>query len=222
MTDRLKNDVLFVNVDGMLDYFDHENKSDFRHKKVNKIKSELVSMGLRVLLLNPKEDSDIQIPFFPINTDFNNRGYIDYSVFLLKYLYDYIKHESFTHIIIFQYDGYPINLHKWDDSFLDYEYIGRMDLNQEIQRENFFSFKENRKGIHFNGGFTLRSRSLLERCKNIPIEEFIKMNDILGCTNEDLLILDYIDYNKIPKKLNIIRKFVDKSNKSDSFGFHIT
>lgn len=221
MTDRLKNDVLFVNVDGMQDYFNNQVNL-FRNKIVKDVKNNLEKNGLRVLLLNTLKDSDVQIPVFPYSTDFQNQGWLDYNIFLLKYLYDHIKHESFTHVVIFQHDGYPINLQKWDDMFLDYEYIGRMDLDQNISKNKFFSFKENRNGVHFNGGFSIRSRDLIKRCKDIPLEEFKKIHDKLGHHNEDIVILDYLDYNKLPKKSIITRNFSSKSEKSDSFGFHIT
>ena len=82
----------------------------------------------------------------------------DYSDFIIYSLYKYIET---SHILIVQWDGYIINTKKWDSDFLKYDYIGA----PFIPRENEESYSKDSKGRFFsvgNGGFSLRSKSLLE------------------------------------------------------------
>lgn len=229
MSSRLKKDVLFINIDGMQDYYlnpssINNNHSHYRLEYVKKIKNELLNYGCNVRILNPTDESDIKIPIFPIQSNFKKydlNDELDYSIFTLKHLYNYIKNESFTHIIIFQYDGYPVNYNQWSDSFLDYDFIGRIYNNTEYLTESmFFSFEKKRKGIHLNGGFSIRSRQLLEKCSNIDILKFKEMFDLYQFDNEDMLLLDYVNWKNMPNNSNIINKFVSSTPNSDSFGFH--
>ena len=82
----------------------------------------------------------------------------DYSEFIIYYLYKYIET---SHILIVQWDGYIINTQKWNSDFLKYDYIGA----PFIPRENEKNYSKDSKGRFFsigNGGFSLRSKSLLE------------------------------------------------------------
>ena len=71
----------------------------------------------------------------------------DYSAFLLDGL---VHHVRTSHALVVQWDGYVVDPQAWDDAFLGYDYIGA------------------RWGWHApgsdvgNGGFSLRSRRLLE------------------------------------------------------------
>lgn len=75
-----------------------------------------------------------------------------YSPFVLGRLSEYIDTE---YCLLINDDGFVINPHLWDDKFLEYDYIGA-------------PWKEhgqiNRVG---NGGFSLRSKKLIDLCKNI-------------------------------------------------------
>lgn len=226
MSNKLKDNVLFINVDGIgLDLFNFH--SEYRIRKVNEIKHFLIQNGCKVKLLNPTKLADIKIPNFKIQSAPKSNEYtdeLDYSIFIIKHLYHYIKNENFTHIIIFQYDGFPVKIDSWDDEFLNFDLIGNTDFqideNENIEIDNLFSLEKNRQGMHFNGGFSLRSRRLLEKCLEIPMSNFTNLYKKYGCTNEDLLLLDCIDYNKIALNKKIIRKFVDNKIETQSFGFH--
>lgn len=217
--------VLFINIDGLGDYFYHNIEHGLKRiEKVKQIKKELENKNLRVILMNPLEDSDIKIPIFNLYTDsfLNEDEPLDYSIFILKYLYDYIKNENFSHVVIFQYDGYPINIEMWDESFLDYEYIGVIQ-NYSLKNINYddsFSVINNKEGFHLNGGFSLRSKDFIKKCKDIPIENFIKLKKRKNCTNEDLIITDYFDINKMPSSQDFIFKFVSNEKNNKSFGYH--
>ena len=88
----------------------------------------------------------------------------DYSRFMLQELHDHI---STAHALCIQWDGYVLNAQAWDASFLDYDYIGSV----------WPQFGDgHRVG---NGGFSLRSKRLLEACRDLPFN---------GSQPEDVLI----------------------------------
>jgi Protein of unknown function (DUF5672) len=84
---------------------------------------------------------DVEIP--KINSSF------DYSKFIIKELYKFIKTEF---VLICQLDGFAINPLSWTDHFLKYDYIGA---------PWFFIPTAFQVG---NGGFSLRSKRLLDIC----------------------------------------------------------
>lgn len=104
-----------------------------------------------------------------------------YSYFMLYQLSKYI---DTSHVLVIQHDGYVINPESWSDEFLKYDYIGApwpdcfLNPSGEMRRVG-------------NGGFSLRSRKLLEIPSKINIPFKAKSCNSL---NEDLLIaLDYHD-----------------------------
>jgi len=78
-----------------------------------------------------------------------------YNDFMLKQLVDYVNTD---YALIVQYDGMAVNKHLWTDSFLDYDYIGApwfwMPVNCRVG----------------NGGFSLRSRKLLEKLAELEYD----------------------------------------------------
>lgn len=71
----------------------------------------------------------------------------DYSRFVLKEL---VRHVTTSHVLLVQWDGYVVNPEAWEDAFLDVDYIGAL----------WASYTDGmRVG---NGGFSLRSRRLLQ------------------------------------------------------------
>ena len=82
----------------------------------------------------------------------------EYSNFIIYSLYKYI---DTSHTLIVQWDGYIINPRKWDKKFLNYDYIGA----PFIPRESDPNYCRDEIGGFYtigNGGFSLRSRRLLE------------------------------------------------------------
>ena len=73
----------------------------------------------------------------------------DYSEFLLTSLVDHLMTE---HCLVVQWDGFVADASQWDERFLDFDYIGapwpQFDDGHDVG----------------NGGFSLRSRKLLEAC----------------------------------------------------------
>lgn len=73
----------------------------------------------------------------------------DYSEFLLRGL---VRHVRTEHCLIVQWDGFVLDAAQWDPRFLEFDYIGA-------------SWPQFRDGHDVgNGGFSLRSRRLLEAC----------------------------------------------------------
>ena len=86
----------------------------------------------------------------------------DYNHFIIYDLYKYI---NTSHILLVQWDGFVLNPMKWKDSFLSYDYIGA----PFIPRANNFHYSRDEKNNFYsvgNGGFTIRSKSLLKQPLN--------------------------------------------------------
>lgn len=89
----------------------------------------------------------------------------DYSRFMLRELADHI---DTSHALCVQWDGYVIDGGAWDPAFLEYDYIGA-------------PWPHFRDGHNVgNGGFSLRSRRLLEACRELPLEQPL-LEDVMIC-----------------------------------------
>lgn len=97
-----------------------------------------------------------------------------YSDFVFNELSNYI---SADYVLMIHDDGFVINPHLWSDEFLEYDYIGAPWPSQPGQ-------KDKRVG---NGGFCIRSKKLIEFCKNLDAEA--GHDDwTIGVTKNDYLI----------------------------------
>lgn len=96
----------------------------------------------------------------------------DYSNFVLKHLVDQI---DTSHCLIVQWDGYVVDASRWQPAFLDFDYIGAR-WPQFIDGHDVG-----------NGGFSLRSRRLMEECKS-PEFHFSHAEDVaIARVNRDWL-----------------------------------
>jgi tetratricopeptide (TPR) repeat protein len=82
------------------------------------------------------------------------RSVQDYSRFMLK---DLCAHVSTPYVLVIQYDGYVLDARRWTDEFQQYDYVGA-----RWPGPNRFDVG--------NGGFSLRSRRLLEALQDPAIE----------------------------------------------------
>lgn len=125
-----------------------------------------------------------------------------YSRFMIKELGNYF---ATRHVLIAQWDGFVVNPEIWDDSFLEYDYIGA-------------PWKNHRHAVG-NGGFCLRSRKLLDALKD-PEIKFFDPEDFAICDRyHDLLVSRYgIRFAPI----DVARRFSCETYKppSPSFGVH--
>jgi hypothetical protein len=94
----------------------------------------------------------------------------DYSYYCI---YNLTNHVDTSHCLLIQADGFVINSHKWDDSWLEYDYIGApWEYNENSYIDPFGNHQ--RVG---NGGFSLRSKKLLDVPKHDYIEWDVNQGD---------------------------------------------
>jgi hypothetical protein len=143
-------------------------------------------------------------------------SYYEYNKWCLHNMSDYITTD---YALSFQDDGWPLNPELWSNEFFEYDYVGApIGRNQNIQFH-----PEDRIG---GGGFTLRSKKLIEFTKNFDFHDIPG-----GHPNEDTFITTVLR-DKIYENgmkicpYHIARKFVvqmpidDEHNLYTSFGFH--
>ena len=100
----------------------------------------------------------------------------DYSRFVLKSL---LRHVETQHVLLIQWDGYVVNPDAFDAAFLECDYIGA----------KWFWFHDGmRVG---NGGFSLRSRKLLEALQDERIQLTEAEDITIGRAFRPLLERDY-------------------------------
>jgi hypothetical protein len=131
----------------------------------------------------------------------------EYSWFMLNSLNDYILTDF---VLIIQYDGYVLRPDLWNDEFLNYDYIGAPWLWHSSYRVG-------------NGGFSLRSKTLLAATQLEYFEKFHPEDDIICRENRELLEKKYnIKFapEKLAKQFSFEPSSKDAKFKNDSFGFH--
>ena len=149
-----------------------------------------------------KKEKLIKIPKF--------KDAIDYNRFMLSKFSNYI---DTTHFLVVQYDGFAVNKDNWDDSFLEYDYIGAPWIHKSGPV---------RVG---NGGFSLRSIKLQ---KAIEKEGLGLLGNKKFGGQEDRIICDYNKqlleekYNIKFAPLGIAQKFSYEKGKPNfnTLGFH--
>lgn len=126
-----------------------------------------------------------------------------YSRFLIKELGQYIET---SHMLIVQWDGFIIDPSKWSDLFLAYDYVGAP----------WAGCGEMLVG---NGGFSLRSKKLMNALKEMPIEIYHPEDDVICKQLRPLLEEKYdIQFSTV----DLAKEFSFESIKpaSKTFGFH--
>lgn len=91
-----------------------------------------------------------------------------YSQFILKQLVDHVET---PHCLVVQWDGYVLDACRWRAEFLEYDYIGarwpQFDDGYDVG----------------NGGFSLRSRRLMEACREPGFKDDKAEDTAIGRTN---------------------------------------
>jgi hypothetical protein len=125
-----------------------------------------------VKLLTNEDIFDDEIEIIKIN----NLNYEQYNKFIVYDLYKYI---DTTHALIIQDDGFVVNPDKWDDIFLNYDYIGAPWPSPT----DSFSYRDSFGNIIRvgNGGFSLRSKKILSLSEKLNLE----WKSYFGFHNED-------------------------------------
>tara|TARA_B100000029_G_scaffold40393_1_gene37747 strand:+ start:935 stop:1636 length:702 start_codon:yes stop_codon:yes gene_type:complete len=121
-----------------------------------------------------KKYPDIEyIPISPLNN-------VDsYNKLIFQDLHKYFKT---SHCLIVQADSFVVNARLWKDDFLKFDYIGgpwpdKIQVNPDV----LLDLKKNPVG---NGGFSLRSRKLVEATAKIDFDSLnfpLKSEDVVIC-----------------------------------------
>ncbi len=141
------------------------------------------------------------IRFIPIPTI---RNIADYNRIILR---DLAQHLTTDFALIVQFDGFVLNAGAWTDSFFSYDYIGApwpKGSDPEVG----------------NGGFSLRSRSLIQACAELFQE---KLADVA----EDVQVCSHMRSALEAKGLQFARRDIASKFSfelhhpgHDTFGFH--
>lgn len=177
-------------------------------------------------LLHCQKSLPFRTSILPISYPLINDPW-DYDRLILSELYKLV---NTSHVLIVQTDGFILNPGAWTDSFYEYDYIG---APWQLHPQHFWPpfpnvTNSNRVG---NGGFSLRSRRLLQQVSGLFNN--LKMTDGSKLTEhkeywhpEDCFIarsarstLESIGIKFAP--LEVANKFSVENNKvTDQFGFH--
>lgn len=212
------SNVTLVSIDGV--------GKDSNHLKA--IKYSLNSINFKeVLFFSSKNWSDnsyykfIEIP---------KLSYDEYNKFCLIELFKYINTD---YVLLIQDDGFIINPHLWNESFLNFDYIGapwpKDHLFFNTKRWPFVHEKLLESGVSYhigNGGFTLRSSRLLKHVselynddhKNIPEDVLISIGFRKKLEEYGFKFADLKNATNFSCETLLVEG--NKYNTDSSFGFH--
>ena len=126
-----------------------------------------------------------------------------YSEFLLSGMVDHVQT---SHCLIAQWDGHVLDARRWRSEFLDYDYIGA-------------SWPQFSDGWDVgNGGFSLRSRRLMEACRNPAFHAYHPEDIAIGRANRGWL--ESMGMRFAPRELADMFSAERAGDAASSFGFH--
>lgn len=100
-----------------------------------------------------------------------------YSHFVLKQL---AAHVATPFVLLIQWDGYVLDGTRWEDGFRQFDYIGAPWTLSRLHIDAPWGYARV-NGLAGNGGFSLRSRRLLETLESAPIQPGRRAEDELIC-----------------------------------------
>jgi hypothetical protein len=147
--------------------------------------------------------------------------YEGYNRFIVYDLHNYINTDF---ALIVQDDGYVINPNRWSPDFLKYDYIG---APWPLPKDNFSFRDQSGKIVRVgNGGFSLRSKKILEASTKLGIE----WRSYFGFYNEDGFFTchnrkTFEDYGISYAPIEVAKYFSHESEIPETigiepFGFH--
>lgn len=117
---------------------------------------------------------NIRIPKL-IRQPYECSAWIKYTNIIFDVIPPFILDTDVDFIFTIQADGYPVNIEAWDDDFLNYDYIGAPFTHSRFDSSNNVG----------NGGFSLRSRKLIESLYDLNTHIDFNYRQL---DNEDVLI----------------------------------
>ena len=185
-----------------------------------KISMHNIEFGAAKLLCSSppeKKYRDIEYVLIPPLKNLN-----DYSKIIFQDLHE---HFQTSHCLIVQSDSFVVNSDLWKDEFLKYDYIGGPWPNKIIVNPDLIlHLKKNPVG---NGGFSLRSRKLVETTGKINFNSLnfpMKSEDVVICYYLYQKMLDsgiHFAHPELAAKFSM--ENIDElygQNKNSVFGFH--
>lgn len=148
--------------------------------------------------------------FVQIRSQFNRE---DYGDFVLKQLWPFLRTDF---MLLIQYDGMAVNHKYWNNQYYNYDYIG------SPWPEHFHWIKPHERVG--NGGFSWRSRALLEALRDPVINRGFSQRD----QNEDAVIAQH-QRQKLENQYGIRYAPLELANQfghewanpsGETFGFH--
>jgi hypothetical protein len=128
----------------------------------------------------------------------------DYSAFVLRHM---PAHIHTSHVLVTQWDGFVVDASAWSDEFLAFDYIGAVWPDQA---------EPNNVG---NGGFSLRSRRLMQAGTDARITQLHPEDLVLCRTYRELLMAEH-GVRFAPASLARRFAFENETPKQPTFGFH--
>jgi hypothetical protein len=126
-----------------------------------------------------------------------------YSRFMV---HDLRRHINTGHALCVQWDGYVLDPSRWRPEFLGYDYIGAPWPHfQDDMRVG-------------NGGFSLRSRRLLEACAMLDIGD--EAEDVAICRTHRQMLEQRFGLRFAPEEVARCFAFEREAPRGDEFGFH--
>ena len=122
--------------------------------------AEKIKFG-EVKLVSHEKPSDLP-DFISYEKCYQLKSKDDYSYYMI---YNLTNHVNTSHCLVIQPDSFVINPEMWDNSWLEYDYIG---APWEYSNGSYIDPWGNHQRVG-NGGFSLRSKKLLEVPKNAYI-----------------------------------------------------
>jgi hypothetical protein len=132
------------------------------------------------------------------------QSHAEYSHFVAKEL---VAHVHTSHVLLVQWDGYVFNPSAWTEEFLEYDYIGApWGFHKDTHRVG-------------NGGFSLRSKRLLEALRDPEIIE-THPEDVAICRQYRPLLEQRHGIRFAPEAVAEQFSFESTTPQGVPFGFH--
>ena len=159
------------------------------------IEIDMTQLALRISLRNIEFGAVKLLSSLPPSKKYSDIEYVsiptmnniaDYNRMMIENLHKYF---TTSHCLVVQPDSFVVDSDLWKDEFLQFDYIGAPWSNKiRINSELVLNLEENCVG---NGGFSLRSRKLVETTAKINFDSLK-----FPFKNEDIIICHYL-YKKM-------------------------
>lgn len=154
-------------------------------------------------LFTDQPPADLDPPIQPVRIDPLSSAR-DYSQFVLQTLSGLM---ASSHVLLVQWDGFVLDARQWDPAFLDHDYIGA-------------PWPQFRDGHDVgNGGFSLRSRKLLEACAD-PRFQLGHPEDVAICRVNRTFLEQEHGIRFADRALAARFAFEREKPNGSTFGFH--